>query len=251
MQHKKVLLLKSNGSIPLEGCWFFVLLKVARQEKFGQTSAKADQTTLLKDRIFILSRQFLLIKTILESIHHIFQHIEVGFNYLDRSESHKLHHLLGQDGGNIAFTCKNITKDTYICSLHFPEGNNLDHKKNPELELFNARRKVKSSTETEIGKARCLRRAARAAAAEITAAESTATTLGAGAVAIASIDNSTADTNVDDAMDQEGVEWLNDDGKALRDLESPELHLVEENDDEFIMHIQIGSDKEELPAPEP
>ena len=31
-----------------------------------------------------------------------------------------------------------LFKDTYICSLHFPNGSNLDHKRNPELEPYNA-----------------------------------------------------------------------------------------------------------------
>ena len=61
-------------------------------------------------------------------------------------------HLCGRGE---AFTCKNITKDTYICSLHFPEGSNLDHKRNPELEPFNARREDVKSV-TQIGTARSL-----------------------------------------------------------------------------------------------
>ena len=40
----------------------------------------------------------------------------------------------GQD-----FTVDRITKDTYICSLHFAEGSNLNHRKNPDLEPYNAR----------------------------------------------------------------------------------------------------------------
>ena len=44
------------------------------------------------------------------------------------------------------FSVDRITKDTYICSLHFPEGSDLTHRKsqknfhkcNPNLEPFNA-----------------------------------------------------------------------------------------------------------------
>ena len=65
------------------------------------------------------------------------------------------------------------------------------------------------------GKARSLRQAARAAAAASCA----------DAVAIPSIDNYTTNTNtnVEDAMDHEGVEWLNHDDKALKDVEGPEF----------------------------
>jgi hypothetical protein len=42
-------------------------------------------------------------------------------------------------GRGIKFTADHITKDTYICSKHFPLGSVLDIRKNPSLEPFNAR----------------------------------------------------------------------------------------------------------------
>ena len=41
------------------------------------------------------------------------------------------------------FTIKNITRNTYICSKHFPDGSVLNVKANPTLEPFNARKQFK------------------------------------------------------------------------------------------------------------
>ena len=41
------------------------------------------------------------------------------------------------------FTIKNITRNTYIFSKHFPDGSVLNVKANPTLEPFNARKQFK------------------------------------------------------------------------------------------------------------
>ena len=48
-------------------------------------------------------------------------------------------HLCARDN----LTIKNITRNTYICSKHFPEGEVLNIRKNPTLEPFNARKQFK------------------------------------------------------------------------------------------------------------
>ena len=55
-----------------------------------------------------------------------------------------------------------------------------------------------------------------------------------------------ANITVEDAMDHEGVEWLNHDDRALKYVECPEFLFVEENENEFVMHVKIDSDEKEL-----
>lgn len=50
--------------------------------------------------------------------------------WLDPLRAQRWVHLCGRQG----FTIANISKQSYVCSLHFPPGQLLDWKENPDLE---------------------------------------------------------------------------------------------------------------------
>ena len=55
-------------------------------------------------------------------------------------------------------TIKRITRNTYICSKHFPVGSILNLKANPNLEPFNARKQAKGQESGRVRVRRVLQR---------------------------------------------------------------------------------------------
>ena len=72
---------------------------------------------------------------------------EAGVTFIPFPKPTKEHLLIAKRWVHLCarsnLTIKNITRNTYICSKHFPEGEVLNIRKNPTLEPFNARKQFK------------------------------------------------------------------------------------------------------------